>query len=336
MKNKSVEISSYILMAVMLVSAFLLHLMFTVIAGTVVFLLIKKLYNKLNPQSKNRYAQKITLGIVISVVVLITLATVFFCTYAIKSSQGSTLHIAEQAFKVLQEAKQYLPKSMLSYIPDDVIELNAKVLSIFNEQKPHIFEVTTTSLKIVAHCIIGIIIGAVIAFSFLGFEIQTYKMKPLTEAFYNRVCAFTNVFERVIFAQGKISAINTGLTAIYLLVLLPIFGIHIPYAKTLIILTLCVGLIPVIGNLISNTFIILMSITLAFKVAVFSLIFLILVHKLEYYINAKIVGSKIKTSIWELLIAMVVMETLFGLMGVAIAPIIYGYIKEELKNIELI
>lgn len=336
MKSKAIEISSYILMAVILVSAFLLHLMSMVIAGTVVFLLIKKLYNKLNPQLKNKYAQKITLGIVISVVVLITIAIVFLATYAMKSSQGSTQHIAEQAFKVLQETKQYLPKSMLSYIPDDVIELNAKVISVFNEQKPHIFEVTTTSLKLVAHCLIGIVVGAVVAFSFLGVEMKSYEMKPLTEAFYNRVTVFASVFERVIFAQGKISAINTGLTTVYLLIVLPIFGIHIPYTTTLIILTFCVGLIPVIGNLISNTFIILMSVTLAFKVAVFSLIFLILVHKLEYYINAKIVGSKIKTSIWELLIAMVVMETLFGLMGVAIAPIIYGYIKAELKHIDLI
>lgn len=336
MKNKSIEISSYIIMAILLIAAFMLHLMTTLIAGTVVFLLIKKLYSKLNPQSKNKYAQKLTLGIVISVVVLLTTALVFLGTYTIKSTQGSTQHIAEQAFTVLQESKQYLPKGLLSYIPEDVIELNTKIVSVFNAQKPHIFEVTTTSLKIIAHCIIGIFLGAVIAFSFLGFERQKYAMKPLAEAFYNRVSIFTNVFERVIFAQGKISAINTALTAIYLLIILPLFGINIPYSKTLVILTFCVGLIPVLGNLISNTFIILMSLTLSFKVAVFSLIFLIVIHKMEYYINAKIVGSKIKTAIWELLIAMVIMETLFGLIGVAVAPIIYGYIKEELKHLELV
>ena len=33
---------------------------------------------------------------------------------------------------------------------------------------------------------------------------------------------------------------------------------------------------------------------------------------------------------------MIIMETLFGLLGVAIAPVIYGYIKEELKKKELI
>jgi predicted PurR-regulated permease PerM len=64
--------------------------------------------------------------------------------------------------------------------------------------------------------------------------------------------------------------------------------------------------------------------------------FLIVIHKLEYYVNAKIVGHEIKTSIWEMLIIMVLMETIFGLIGVAVAPIIYGYIKEELEQKGLI
>lgn len=336
MKNKYIEISSYVLMAIFIVSAFLLHLMTTVVAGTVVFLLIKKLYNKLNPESKNPYAQKITLGIVVAIVVILMTCVVFFASYAIKSNHGSTQHIIEQAFVVLQETKQYLPQSMLSYIPDDVIDLKEKIINVFNEQKPRVFEVTTTSLKMFAHSLLGIFLGAVIAFSFLGFERKTYEMKSLSEAVYNRINVFADVFERVIFAQGKISAINTTLTTIYLLILLPLFGVNIPYAKTLIILTFCVGLIPVLGNLVSNAFIILISLTVSFKVSVASLVFLVVIHKLEYYINAKIVGSKIKTAIWELLIAMIIMETLFGLIGVAIAPIIYGYMKEELRKLELI
>ena len=43
MKSNKIEITSYIIMAIFLISAFYLHLMSSVIAGTVVFLLIKKL-----------------------------------------------------------------------------------------------------------------------------------------------------------------------------------------------------------------------------------------------------------------------------------------------------
>lgn len=336
MKSNKIEITSYIIMAIFLISAFYLHLMSSVIAGTVVFLLIKKLYNKLSPKLKNDHAKKLTLSIVIVTVVLLMTGIVLGISYGIKPNQSNTQHLAEQAFTVIQESKAYIPQSLLSYIPEDVIDLKEKVVDVIHNQKPHIFEVTTTSLKILAHTILGILLGAVIAFSFLGFDKEKTEMKPLASAFYDRIKNFANVFERVIFAQGKISAINATLTGIYLLIILPIFSIHIPYAKTLVLLTFLVGLIPVLGNLISNTFIVLMSVTLSFKVAIGSLAFLVIIHKLEYYINAKIVGSKIKTSIWELLIAMIVMETLFGLLGVAIAPVIYGYIKEELKLKELV
>ena len=37
-----------------------------------------------------------------------------------------------------------------------------------------------------------------------------------------------------------------------------------------------------------------------------------------------------------ILIAMVVMEALFGFGGVALAPVVYAYIKSELKAVDLI
>ena len=40
---------------------------------------------------------------------------------------------------------------------------------------------------------------------------------------------------------------------IFLLGVLPLLGIHVPLAKTLVVVTFVVGLLPVIGNLISNT-----------------------------------------------------------------------------------
>ena len=336
MENKQIQISSYIVMAIILLAAFNLHLMSAIIAGSVVFILVKKLYQKISPKMQSEKAKKLTLFIVVTSVVLLMSGIVLSVAYGIKSNQGGTQNLTDQAFKVLQETKQYLPQSMLSYIPEDVIALKEKALFVLNKQKPEIFAVTTHSLKVVAHSIIGIIIGAVIAFSFLGFKKQEHEMKPFAEALFMRVARFIDVFERVIFAQGKISAINTSLTFVYLIIILPFFNIHIPYAKTLVILTFMVGLIPVLGNLISNSFIILMSLSVSFQASLASLALLVIIHKLEYYINAKIVGSKIKTAIWELLIAMVVMETLFGLIGVAIAPIIYGYIKEELRHAELI
>ena len=46
-------------------------------------------------------------------------------------------------------------------------------------------------------------------------------------------------------------------------------------------------------------------------VAVASLVYLVVIHKLEYFLNARIIGSHINARAWELLIAMLVMEAAF-------------------------
>lgn len=339
-KQDNIELVSYILMALFLGVCFFFHHLPTLLAGMAVFLLIKKTFKAIEPRVKGRTAHKITLSIVVLVSALIISGIFVGCYYMIKagnSTANGSSNIIDYLFNTLQQLKEYLPAMLVSYIPDDAILLKEKFIEIAKSHSANIFEVTSHSAKVFAHVIVGILIGAVIAFSFLDYKIDDHKtLKPLTSNLLTRITKFLGVFERVIFAQGKISAINTVLTAIYLLIVLPLCGIDLPYAKTLVVLTFVFGLIPTIGNTISNIFIVLISITVSFKVAVASLIFLIVIHKLEYYINAKIVGQQIKTSVWEMLLALIIMETFFGLAGVAVSPIIYGYLKEELKAKNLI
>ena len=143
-------------------------------------------------------------------------------------------------------------------------------------------------------------------------------------------------FKNVVFAQFKISLINTGLFFIFSHILLPIFGIELPFANTLVILTFIFGLIPIVGNLISNTIIVITGLTISVATAGIALIYLILIHKLEYFINAKIIGTKIHAASWEVLLAMLVFESIFGLAGLIVAPIFYAYIKLELKEAGMI
>ncbi|HZX32912.1 MAG TPA: hypothetical protein VFF03_16295, partial [Rhodocyclaceae bacterium] len=63
-----------------------------------------------------------------------------------------------------------------------------------------------------------------------------------------------------------------------------------------------------------------------------SLMFLVVVHKLEYFLNARIVGAGVGARAWELLVAMIAMESVFGIPGVVAAPIYYAYLKGELME----
>jgi predicted PurR-regulated permease PerM len=178
---------------------------------------------------------------------------------------------------------------------------------------------------------IGLIIGGMIV---LADPTQGYRPGrapgPLAGALEARVTLLGRAFRRVVFGQVRISALNTILTSIYLAAILPLFGINLPLVKTMIAVTFLVGLLPVLGNLISNTIIVVVSLSVSLWVALASLAFLIAIHKLEYFINARIIGGQIRARAWELLLAMLVMEAAFGIPGVIAAPIYYAYLKNEL------
>ena len=66
--------------------------------------------------------------------------------------------------------------------------------------------------------------------------------------------------------------------------------------------------------------------------ALVSLGFLVGVHKLEYLVNAKIVGNRIGAEAWEIFLSIVVFEVAFGIPGVVLAPIVYAWVKGELRE----
>jgi predicted PurR-regulated permease PerM len=119
---------------------------------------------------------------------------------------------------------------------------------------------------------------------------------------------------------------------VYLLIILPLFGITLPLAKTMVAVTFVVGLLPVIGNLISNTVIVVVSVSVSLTAAIGSLVFLVLIHKLEYFVNARIMGVQIDSRAWELLLVMLIMDAAFGISGLIAAPIYYAYMKAELSE----
>lgn len=138
-----------------------------------------------------------------------------------------------------------------------------------------------------------------------------------------RVRTFYRSFTQVMGAQILISAINTGATGLFL------FGMDFPYAAVLTILTFLCGLLPIVGNLISNTVIAGVGFSISPKMALVALAFLIVVHKLEYFLNSKIIGDRIKNPMWMTLIGLLVGEKLMGIPGMILAPIVLHYVKIE-------
>src|SRR5438132_1397109 len=115
---------------------------------------------------------------------------------------------------------------------------------------------------------------------------------PLPALAIERWRQLAHAFRDVLAAQLRIALVNAGLTAIYLLAILPAFGASVPLAKTLVAFTFFASLVPIVGNLMSNTAIVVAALTVSLATGAASLVFLVAIHKLEYFLNAHFVGSR--------------------------------------------
>ncbi len=326
------QINGIAFVLVIIVTILLLHLTPAAMIGMLVFVLIKRFASSLGKWVHEYKARQIAAAITVLIIIL---AVTFFSLYISKTirSEETLAGLASKVGQTISEIRGELPPTLVSYMPESLLDLKGSVSTLIQQ---HIKELSTAGkngLHSLAHILIGLVISVMLSLHRFG---PMAHAKPFAFTMRARFTLLSKAFENIVFAQVKISAINTILTGIFLLVLLPMANINIPYAKTLVIITFLTGLLPVIGNLISNTLITIMGIGISFKVAISALVFLVLIHKLEYFINAKIVGSRIQASAWEILLAMITMESIFGISGLILAPITYAYIKSELSESKLI
>ena len=329
-------IASWVLAAVVLVLVLKLHLLPALFAGLAVYELVHLLSPKFHgyTSTKNR-ARLWVLALIVSLIVIILGVFALWSVSLFRFGAGSLPRMAQMMAEIIEGSRDILPAGFLQYLPANVNAMNLAAADLLRKHAVTLQAAGGIILRSLAYMLIGMVVGALL--SLRDVTVNRKRMRrPLATAIAERARRFTRSFRRVVFAQVRIAALNTFLTWLYLGVALPLLGISIPYVKTLVALTFIVGMLPVIGNLISNTLIVVFSLSVSIQVAGSSLLFLIVIHKLEYFINARIIGARIDAQAWELLLAMLVMEAAFGLSGLVAAPVYYAYLKDELEGQHLV
>ena len=193
--------------------------------------------------------------------------------------------------------------------------------------------------KIASKQFLFVVIGLVVAVSLfvnsrLDLGRDKYALKNnlyslASDEIMERFKSFYRSFETVMGAQLIISAINTILTSLFVLLA------ALPHAAVVVVVTFLCGLLPILGNIISNTIIVGIAFTVSPKMALLALVFLIVIHKLEYFLNSKIIGDRIKNPVWLTLLGLILGERLMGIPGMILAPVVLHYIKVEMAKIEV-
>jgi predicted PurR-regulated permease PerM len=311
--------SSYILLALVLVlvgwlklTAFALTLLFSYFA-------LSKLY----------YFRRKWLAVVLFAVLMAGIAYGF--GFFVRESIVALPKIARTSIPMIID---YADKHGIELGFTDLQTLKVKAMSEISEQLGYLSNLA----KVATRETVIILLAFVVSLSiFLNGRFQLGEGPSTRNNLYSLFCeelaarlgSFFRSFELVMGAQLIISSINTILTAIF------VFTVHLPYAGVIVAVTFLCGLLPIIGNILSNTVTLAIAFTVSPQMALGALAFLVAIHKLEYFLNSKIIGERIKNPVWLTLVALILGERLLGIPGMILAPVVLHFIKVEASSIKV-
>lgn len=256
----------------------------------------------------------------------------------VTQSRGYIVDVPQQYRELLDymartvlELREKLPPDVAAYLPDGAEAIQRTIAGYLAAKAGALAMAGRAWLGGLLYAYVGLLIGALAA-------VRAVQLRsgPLSGALAQRLRLFGETFRQIVAAQFWIAVFNTLLTTLFLTVLLPMWTERLPYTTALITLTFVAGLVPIVGNLLCNAVITLVALSVSPQAAAACLAFLVLIHKAEYVINAKVVGQRTHMAVWELLCVMFVAEAVFGPAGLVAAPLFYAYLKKELAAAQLV
>jgi predicted PurR-regulated permease PerM len=328
------DIAAWVLMGAGLIATLRLGLLPALFAG----LLIHELVHILTPQLRLRrveieVAKMVAVAVLTLLITLLVWLAVSGLLASVRTGYDSLPELLRRMAEIIEARRGTWPAWLVNALPADAAAAQAAAVEWLRENAGSLQVVGAHAGRAATYILLGMIIGAFVA---LRRGRPAKELLPLGRSLFERITRLGQSFRRVVFAQVRISAVNTFFTWCYLAIALPAFGIDLPLTKTLIAVTFLCGLLPILGNIISNTIITVVSLSHSWELAAASLGYLVVIHKLEYFLNARIIGGQIQARAWEMLVAMLAMEAAFGIAGLIAAPVYYAYVKSELTAKKLV
>jgi predicted PurR-regulated permease PerM len=315
---------SYGVLALTLVLAGVLHLAVPLLVILFSYLALRQLYFL----TKRRW-----LALVLFIVVVLGIAAA-----AVSFTRAAILALPDVADTSIPSASAWAQRRQIELPFTDFESLRAVVIDTLQQEAHYLRNVAHFAGSTTAALVFSII-GIVAAGSlFFKAGLDPHRAThPVKNNLYSICCDevstrfrdFYRSFATVMGAQMTISLINTALTGLF------VVAVRMPHAPLLMAITFLCGLVPIVGNLVSNAIIVFVALTVSLKLAIAAMVFLVVIHKLEYFLNSKIIGDRIRNPAWLTLIALIIGERLMGIPGLILAPVVLNYLRVEMLTVEV-
>ena len=315
---------SYAVLAATIILAGFLHLGVPLLVVLFSYFALRQLYSLMR-------RKWLALALFIIAVAGIAAAGVYF-------TRAAVLALPDVADTSIPSASAWAQKRQIDLPFSDFESLRQVVINTLGEEANYLRNVANVAKATTTNLVFSIlgIVAATSLFLKTGLDPHrgTHRVKNnlysiCCEQVSRRFRDFYRSFATVMGAQITISLINTALTAIFLM------AVHMPHTGLLIAVTFLCGLVPIVGNLLSNTIIVFVALTVSLKLAISALVFLVVIHKLEYLLNSKIIGDRIRNPVWLTLVALILGERLMGIPGLILAPVVLNYLRVEMLTVEV-
>jgi predicted PurR-regulated permease PerM len=325
---EALRLRSVLVGAAALLALLWLKLLSALFAGLAGYVLYRRVRNFTGPAHGSLGKRALRWLIVFAWIAAMALA--LLAAFELLFKSGGLGRLMQLVADTLDQLRATAPGWVVARLPESADTVQHAVSRWLREHAGEMQRWGAEALKILVHIIIGLAIGLMAAAS--RPDVQAPERRPLIKLAQARMLQVANAFGDVFSAQLRISLINAALTAVYLLVILPAFGYRVPLGPTLVGFTFFASLVPIIGNLLSNAAITIAALTVSVWLGVASLGFLVVIHKLEYFLNARIVGGRTNVPTYAMLAAMLVLEAAFGVGGLVAAPVYAAWLTRELRE----
>jgi len=202
-------IAAWVLTGIALLLVLQLRVLPALLAGMLVYELVHVIAPTLNEYISDRRAKIVAVGLLSAlVVVLVTLlilgAIVFF-----RSDAGNLSALLGRMAEIIDGSRTMLPAWIVDEMPDGPEDLKETLSEWFRAHAADVRSLGKEAGRVLVQTVIGMVLGAMIALH----EAMPFKTdRPLAHELAERITRLGDAFRRVVFAQVKISLINTLLS----------------------------------------------------------------------------------------------------------------------------
>src|SRR5436305_4241767 len=246
-RPSSEENAAWLIIGLFLVFVLFRHLVPGLVAGLALYLILDRVSKSFARRMPHTTARPLALATVTLIAALVVVGAVALAVTFLRRHAGNIPAMMTKMAEILQSTRAWLGGYGEDVIPEVMTDAETLKLGVVAWLKEHAEGLklagSTFSMGLV-HMLMGTLLAVLVFFRHV--TRRDGDRGALADKLTEKVARFSEAFSRIATAQIKISFVNTALTAIYLLLVLPMFGKHVPFATTIIFVTFICGLIPVL------------------------------------------------------------------------------------------